>query len=461
MSKMRLTLVALLICFAWQTASAQSNDTTARIDKIFSSWNNATPGGSIIVARGITVLYHKAYGMADLERNVPNTTETIFEAGSVSKQFTAFSILLLEKEGKLSLKDDVRKYVPEVPVYESPITLQMLLNHTSGLKDWGSVGAISGWPRGTKVYTLDLALQIISRQKTTNFKPGAEYSYSNSNYSLLVAIVERVSKQSLEDFTEERIFEPLGMNNTRWRSNFREIIPGRAQAYSKSYDYYELQMPFENIYGHGGLLTTTGDLLKWNQLLEKHDAIFHERIKRGKLNNGSEITYAAGIQHGKVSDNDEIGHSGATAGYRAWLAYYPAKKLTIALLSNDGRSAPVELGRQVAYVFLGGKPGRSEPVDVLPREKAKNPYDPKEMGTYIGDYYSDEAQCTLKVAVMDGVLVVIDTALKDEMLEPITRDLFNLDGAIVEFKRNKKGVITGFNISVSRANNVPFIKTTK
>ncbi|MEJ0029012.1 MAG: serine hydrolase domain-containing protein [Bacteroidota bacterium] len=126
----------------------------------------------------------------------------------------------------------------------------------------------------------------MSKQKTTNFKPGNEYSYSNSNYTILTVIVERVSKQTLEDFTAARLFKPLGMTNTRWRSNFRDVIPNRAQAYSRNENVYELNMPFEHVYGHGGMLTTTSDLLKWNQLLEKHDAIYYKRIQRGKLNDG-------------------------------------------------------------------------------------------------------------------------------------------------------------------------------
>lgn len=447
----------MLVCLLWQAAFAQPNDTTSRIDNIFSSWNNATPGGSILVARGTTILYHKAFGLADLERNVPNTTETIFEAGSVSKQFTAYSILLLQSEGKLSVSDDVRKYIPELPLYEAPITIQHLLNHTSGLKDWGSVGAISGFGRGTKIYTLKIALDIIFRQKTTNFRPGDQYSYSNSNYSLLVEIVQRVSKQSLEDFTRERLFKPMGLSNTRWRSNFRDVIPGRAEAYSKTNNGYRHEMPFEHVHGHGGLLTTTGDLLKWNQLLEKHDAVYNVRIQKGKLNSGSEITYAAGIQHGNINGTAEIAHSGATAGYRAWLAYYPSKKITVTLLSNDGSAAPVGLGKQVAEVYFGKTPEVFNPVDVQPRHPFY--YTPKEFSTFAGEYYSDEAQCTIKIIFKDELLLWIDETLEDDMLEPAaTKDSFGVDGASVDFKRNKKGVIEGFNLSVSRATNVPFKK---
>lgn len=449
---MHLKRIAFLLYVCCGPVFAQPIDTISRIDQLFSSWNNSTPGGSVLVARGNKIVYHKAYGLASLELNVPNTTETIFEAGSVSKQFTAYSILLLEKEGKLKLTDDVRKYVPELPVYEVPITIQMLLNHTSGLKDWGSIGGLSGWPRTTRVYTLDLALQIMSRQKTTNFKPGNEYSYSNSNYSLLVIIVERLSKQSLEDFTTERLFKPLGMSHTRWRSNFRDVVPNRSQAYGKNEGEYELVMPFENIHGHGGLLTTTGDLLKWNQLLEVHDGLYNKRTERGKLNDGSNISYAAGIQHGDVNGVAEIAHSGATAGYRAWLAYYPSKKISVVLLSNDGSFGPVTVGKKVAEVFLGSP----KPADVTMEEKVEKPYTPD--ADLAGSYYSEEAQCTIQIVKEGSSYFAINDALERMPLQSFGNDSAEFDYATLSFKRDKKKSITGFNLSVSRANNVPFTK---
>lgn len=345
------TLGSVALCHA------QSPDTLQRIDQLFSRWNNATPGGVVTVERHGKVIYNKAFGLADLEHNVPNTTNTIFEAGSVSKQFTAFAILLLESEGKLSLQDDVRKYVPELPVYEGTITIQQLLNHTSGLKDWGSVGSLTGFPRTTRVYTLELALHIICQQKSLNFYPGSEYSYSNSNYTMLVAIVERISRQSLADFTKARLFDPAGMKNTQWRDNFREVVQNRSIAYRRAAGTYEQEMPFEHVHGHGGLLTTTEDLILWNHQLTTHaiggDRVYQNRIKQGKLNNGKAITYASGIVVDQYNGITEISHTGATAAYRAVLHYYPDKKLSIAILSNDGSFNPGRGATDIAEIFLG------------------------------------------------------------------------------------------------------------
>jgi CubicO group peptidase (beta-lactamase class C family) len=357
-----------LLCLFTLTTIAQSPDQFTKIDQLFSAWNNATPGGSIAIQQGDKIIYHKAFGLADLEHNVPNTTETIFESGSVAKQFTAMSILLLAAEGKLALTDDIRKYVPEIPKYSTTITIQMLLNHTSGLKDWGSVGALTGWPRTTRAYTQDLALQIMSNQKSTNYAPGTEYSYSNSNYSLLVTIVERMSGQSLSAFTEEKLFKPLGMTHTQWRDNFREIVPNRAVAYRKQKGVYEQLMPFEDIHGHGGLLTTTADLLKWNSLLETYaiggKQVYQWRVQKGKLSNGKEISYAAGLFVDSVFGYDEISHSGATAGYRAWLAYYPSLKLSVVALSNDGSFNPTRMGEQIVDLFMPTTP--DEPMNLEP-----------------------------------------------------------------------------------------------
>ncbi|MCK6618603.1 MAG: beta-lactamase family protein [Cyclobacteriaceae bacterium] len=353
----RVNSFLISFCLLGMLLQAQPVDTLEQVDKLFSSWNNATPGMAVAIDRNGQLIYNKAFGLADLERLVPNTTNTIFECGSVSKQFTAAAILLLVKEGKLSLSDNVRKYIPELPEYDAPITIQHLLNHTSGLKDWGVIYGLAGWPRSTRVYTQELSFDIVFRQRSLNFTPGSQYSYSNSNYVLLVLIVERVSGQSLAEFTANRFFKPLGLIHTQWRDNFREVIPNRAEAYRKNQSKYEHDMPFENVHGPGGLLTTTADLLRWNKLLETSEILGPEisalRIKPGKLTTGSEIDYAAGLSIGQVNGFKEISHSGATAGYRAWLAYYPEKKLSVAILSNDGGFNPARTGRHVAEVFLG------------------------------------------------------------------------------------------------------------
>jgi CubicO group peptidase (beta-lactamase class C family) len=529
----KILLVSTL--FVSSAVSAQSIDTLGAIDKIFSNWSNATPGGSILVSRGDKIIYHKAFGLADLEHNVPNTTETVFEAGSVSKQFTAASILLLASEGKLSVQDDVRKYIPELPVYDAPILIQNLLNHTSGLKDWGVIGSLTGWPRTTRVYTQELALEIICKQKSLNFTPGTEYSYSNSNYSLLVTITERVSGQSLAEFTDTRFFKPLQMTHTQWRDNFREIVPNRAIAYSRTISAYEQNMPFENVHGHGGLLTTTGDLMKWNTLLATHaiggDKMYAARVQQGRLKNGQQIQYGGGLTIAMFNTYQEISHSGATAGYRAWLGYYPSKSITIALLSNDASSNVVGSGRKIAEILLGKEAVKTQKPNVITvsesdLKKFAGTYrsirnfnlfnieykenklwlnnrvlDPihrdtlylegtkiiyinpnkvqssfaqdtasyrrvrlpdttsKTLAGLAGKYVSEEAEVTFTVTVKNNEVWINRKPATSFKLIPSYLDGYSSEEfELLEFKRDKKGIVNGFEINLSRAERVPFKK---
>ncbi len=531
--KSKILLVLLVI---GHLAGSQPTDTLKRIDALFASYHNATPGVSVAISRNGNLLYSKAFGLADLEHTIPNTPETIFENGSVSKQFTAASILLMVKEGNLSLQDDVRKYVPELPVYERSITIQHLLNHTSGLKDWGVVYSVTGWPRSTRVYTQELSFDVVFRQKTLNFTPGSEYSYSNSNYVMLVLIIERITGKPFAEFTAKRFFEPLGMKHTRWRSDFREVVANRAIAYSPDKGTYMQNMPFENVHGPGGLLTTTSDLLRWNQLLETHELFGNDiaqlRIKKGILNDGSEISYAAGLSIGVVNGYPEISHSGATAGYRAWLAYYPTTKMSVVLLSNDASFNPVRIGRAIAEIFLGqesivqpktpafitlsetaakawegvyrntkvSEPRSAltieyknetillnqTPVKVLHKDtlyyngnklvrsdnavqlfsqegitkfdRAASPaVDSKSIQQYSGTYYSDDAYVTFKIEAKDGNLVIYRKPGDSITLKPTFRDGFQSEGNdVYEFKRDKKGKIIGFDLSLPRANRIPF-----
>lgn len=322
-----------VVCLAqsWQ-------DTVAMIEKIFDRYKPENPGCQLAASRNGQVIFSRSWGMADLEHAVKLTNESVIEAGSVSKQFTAAAILLLEQQGKLSLNDDVRKYVPELPDYGTPITLRQMMQHTSGLKDWGSIAGIAGWPRSTKTYSNDDALYIISRQKTLNHKPGDEFLYSNSNYNLFAVITQRVSGKSLAEFTRIHIFEPAGMKHTEWRDDFKKIVPNRAIAYSRNGKAYLTEMPNEYVYGNGGLLTTAEDLLIWNNYYLNgklgNPSLLPKQLATNRLNNGVVNTYGAGLGVDSVRGWKLIAHNGATAGYRSSLEYFPDLGLSIAWLSN-------------------------------------------------------------------------------------------------------------------------------
>lgn len=347
-----LALVAALSAFDGPPAAPDP----AKVDAIFAKWTAKTPGCAVGVAEDGKEVLAKAYGLADLEHDAPNVADTIFEAGSVSKQFTAAAVLLLAREGKLSLDDQARKYLPELPDYGKPLTIRHMLTHTSGLRDWGEVEGIAGWPRTSRVYTHAHVLDIVSRQKSLNFEPGTNWSYCNTGYNLAAIIVSRVSGMPFAEFCRLRIFEPLGMTRTSWRDDFRRIVKGRATAYSEAKDGYRQNMPFENVHGNGGLLTTVGDLLKWNENAANQKVgdteFLREQVRPGKFNDGKPHDYAMGLYIRPFMGVPEVGHSGSTAGYRAYLARFPKQHLSVAVLCNVSTGDADRAAHQVAALYL-------------------------------------------------------------------------------------------------------------
>jgi CubicO group peptidase (beta-lactamase class C family) len=359
------TVIVAAAVAALSGAARQAASPEARIEAILSKWSRTTPGCAVGVSQEGKSVFEKAAGMADLEHDVPIRPDTIFEAGSVSKQFTAAAVLLLARDGKLSLDDQVRKYVPELPDYGAPLTLRHMLNHTSGLRDWGSVAAIAGWPRGTRVHTHGHVLDVVSRQRGLNFPPGTRYSYSNTGYNLAAIIVSRVSGQSFAEFSRARLFSPLGMSRTSWRDDYTRIVKDRATAYADRSGGFSIEMPFENIHGNGGLLTTVGDLLRWTRNFSQPivgDAAFvREEQEPGRFNDGRPHGYALGLFVGSYQGVREVSHSGATAGYRAWLSEYPERKLAVAVLCNVSSGNATQYAHAIADIYLGEtKPSTSD-----------------------------------------------------------------------------------------------------
>ena len=363
----RLRPVFLALTLAtWPVLATQAQTADSSVDSLFAGYSSATPGCAVGIERDGQPVLERAYGAADLEHGVPNRVDTVFEAGSVTKQFTAASVLLLVQDSRLSLQDSVRKYIPELPEYAAAITVAELLGHTSGLRDWGGVEDIAGWPRGDRVYTMDDVLHIAALQKALNYKPGSAWSYTNTGYNLLAIIVERVSGKKLPAFSRERIFVPLGMTHTQWRDDFRRIVRDRAIAYSPVAGSYQQTMPFEDAIGNGGLLTTVGDLLIWNRSLTQGTLgafVTAELQRRSILNDGRAVDYARGLFIERYRGFAEVSHSGATAGYRAWLGRFPDQHLSIALLCNAADARTPTLAHAVADRFLAGAPA---PTSVAP-----------------------------------------------------------------------------------------------
>jgi CubicO group peptidase (beta-lactamase class C family) len=384
MTRKNLLLVFCVIAFLSTATWAQvpnKEKVLAGAERGFEKFTKAyvapAPGCAAAVALNGELVFEKAFGLADLELNVPNTPQTIFESGSVAKQFTAAAIVLLQQEGKLSLEDPVRKYIPELPDYGVPLTLRHLLNHTSGIRDWGTVMTLTGAGRGDRVITQDLALDVITHQRGLDFTPGAEYSYSNSGYNLLAIIVERVSKQKFAAFVTERLFKPLGMTNSSIRDDYQRIVPGRAQAYVRQGNGpWRLTMPFMNVYGNGGMLTTVGDWIKWNAMLDSKTlgAPLVEALEtRGVLNDGRKIAYALGLEVATYKGMKDVSHGGATAGYQTFLARYPDNKVSVAVMCNGISPGAGGIAAGITDEILGPYPEspKTEPAKVSEDELKK------------------------------------------------------------------------------------------
>jgi CubicO group peptidase (beta-lactamase class C family) len=360
-------------------AKAPELSTEAKVDRVFERWNRSdTPGCVVGVAVDGQSVLVKAYGMANLEYGIRLRPDTVFESGSVAKQFTAAAVALLCQDGKLSLDDPVRKHVPELPDFGMPILIRHFLNHTSGLRSQWPLMELSGRPTGRAAHTVDEILELVARMKELNFNPGDEYLYCNTGYTLLGVVVARVSGKSLDAFCQERLFKPLGMTKTQWRDDFTEVVADRATAYGRRLNgTFYTNMSFTDVIGNGGLLTTVGDLLAWNENLDSPRvggrALVDQLETRGRLNDGFENEYAQGLRVTTYKGVREVSHGGSTAGYQTLLARYPSERLSIAVLSNVTASGPAGLAHQVADIYLAGKLKEpAKPVAVIvPAETLK------------------------------------------------------------------------------------------
>jgi CubicO group peptidase (beta-lactamase class C family) len=334
---------------------------------------------------------------------------------------------LLEQQEKLSLDDPLRKYLPELPDYRSPITIRQVISHISGLREWRPLAILRGFPEGSYVYTNQDLLRIASKQRALNFDPGTAYSYSNTGYNMAAILIERAlgDGTTFQTFTRKYIFEPLGMTHTRWRDDFRMIVPGRVLAYERSGDIVKQRTPIENIIGAGGLLTTVADLLQWNENFTHAKVGGAEFVQKqqtpARLSNGRVIAYAAGLMIGNARGIREVSHGGATGGYRTWLARYPDQRVSVAVLCNSSQADPRALGRETAGLWTG----------TGPREPAARNYagDPSELQRLAGMYRRIHDNTILELEWRDGAL----TVNKDYTLRPLAAGRFAVPSSDDEF----------------------------
>lgn len=393
---------------------------TGRIDSLFSSVNRTnTPGCAVGVDRGGMPIVRRAYGMANLETGTPWTTNTISESGSVAKQFTATAIVLLARDGKLTLQDDISKWIPEVKGFGKTITVRHLLTHTSGIPDRYTLHEVEGRPAGETDHNNAEVLSVVGRLKELNFDPGEDYLYSNTGYIIAAAIVERVSGQSLQNFTTERIFRPLGMN-ARWREDHRTIVPGRASAYTGNLarGNWTNDHPFTRVIGSGGLLVTVDDFLKWEAALQKGEgqwgAVRDSLETMGKLNDGTVLTYGLGVGADTWRGVRRISHTGSTGGYRSALVRFPDQNIAFAVLCNGGGAVPGDLPARVSAAVMGST------LAAAPTDPAAYSGDVLDLNKFVGVWRSPRTDEIMVLYLRNGQLV--DSAANNQVMIPIAAD---------------------------------------
>lgn len=354
-SKITIVLMLLLTVFV-QVQAQDYTDKLAQIDQFLSSkYNENTPGCAIGIVKDGKLIYSKGFGMANLDYNIPWGPESVINIMSISKQFTAASIGLLVLENKISLVDDIRKYVPELPDYGHKITIDHLIRHTSGIRDYEDIVILRG-ESAEYPSNREKSLQLILRQQELNFTPGDQWAYSNSGYLLLSYVVERVSGMPFAEFAKRRIFEPLEIHHSFFSDNPNKIVKNRVTSYHKNEDdTYSRYLLNDNMLGAAGLFSTIEDLYKWDQNFYHHKVggkpLNDLMLSLNKFNDGSLNDYAFGNIIDRHEGFMEVNHSGGLLGVRCKLSRFPTEQLSIIYLGNGEQDKNQDV-YPIASLFL-------------------------------------------------------------------------------------------------------------
>ena len=439
-------LVCALIAVCMEAAAVSPDPHAADVDAVFAELDSThRPGCAAGVIRDGAIAYANGYGMANLDYSEPITPGTVFDIGSTSKQFTAAAVALLALDGRLSLDDDIRRFIPELPAYESVITVRHLLHHTSGIRDYLTLMSLAGMDDHDD-YSYRELVDLLARQHHLNFTPGDEHLYSNSGYVLLAVIVERVTGERFGEFLEQRIFEPLGMDSSFVYEDRGRIVPGRATGYSLD-ENGELQVDhYWNFLlgGDGQVYTTVHDLARWERNFDHPevggDALLEILLERGTLNDGEAIDYALGLVHGSYRGLETVRHGGAWGGFRAELVRVPDHRFSVAVLCNSGNTSPGELANRVVDIYLAE---HLAPEEVQPDSETAA-LDPAVLAACAGQYLLD-AGILLTVVEDEDRLWMEAEGMPRMELRPVSESEFVADGlgARVSFLPAEAGPMAG------------------
>ncbi len=461
-------LILLSILAISNFGFAQSLQVAAwKIDSTFATYNTKTPGVAVAVIKDGKVIMAKGYGMADLNHQIPITPQTVFNLASVSKQFTAFAIYLLESEGKLSFEDDIRQYIPEIPAYSTPIKIRHLLAHTSGLRDHGALASIAGNYYLADLNTTEHHLKLLARQKDLNFAPGSAFGYSNTNYTLLAEIIHRVTGQSFSQYVREKIFAPLGMSNTQVLDRYDLVVKNLAESYELQDGVYIHKPLMESNPGPSNVLSTVEDLSKWVLNFEQPKvgtlALLKAFNTPSYLDNGQKVLLRVldgdSIFHAKGQNVSKdkgsyIGFGGHTAGYRTFIGRYPDLHVAIVQLSNDEDNE--KLGGRWDFVdYVVSVPSLNITTPITKSASTVKPATPTystRLSDFTGTFSNSEVQTDYTFEVVNGALVMKHKRLYDIPLRRTGESRFNGSGSHtfafeINFIKNSTGKTTSFDIS--------------
>lgn len=445
----------------------------SKVNQLFAEWNKPdSPGAALAVVKDGEIVYKQGYGTANLEYDIPITTTTIFDIASVSKQFAAFAIATLSDEEKLSLDGDIRTYLPDVPDFGNTIAVRHLLHHTSGLRDWVQSLVIAG-DMMDDVISFKHILKMARHQKALNFKPGAEYLYSNTGYNLLAEIVETVTGDSFREWTDANIFKPLGMTNSHFHDDYEMVLKNRAYSYQAVENGgFKHAINNTTALGSSSLYSTVEDLAKWilnfdnTQIGEQ--TVFEQMHQRGVLNNGDQISYALGLSIGEYRGLETAGHSGSWRGFRSHLIRFPEQKFGVVILCNLNTFNPLRLAEKIADLYLADvlapeeTPVPDKTAQTAEKDNKPEMLTPEQLTEFTGDYYTEELDTTYTIVVSENGLVAKHRRHDDILLtdagDHFTGNVWFFPD--IHFTRDDTGGVTGFKLTGGRVRNLHFEKKT-
>ncbi|WP_069131684.1 serine hydrolase domain-containing protein [Rhodohalobacter halophilus] len=413
---------------------------TAEVDSIFSDYTIDTPGCALGVTHQGSLIYSKGYGMANMDYGIPIQPDSKFMIASISKQFAAAALLMMEQEGLLDLDENLQTYIPELPDYEIPITSRQMIHHTSGMRDLFSLLALNdvGLDNTT---TPEATFELLTRISRLNTEPNTKYNYSNSTYFLMSVLVENLTGKTLREYTKEHFFDPIGMDDTHFHDDTGMIVKNRAESYRPTGNgvgrFYRDNL---DRVGARGLFTTIEDFAKWDaNFLENRSNLENFREKMlsvGVFNDGTEMDYAAGIRLSEYRKIDTFGHGGNYMGFRTNYMHFPDYELGIIVFCNRSNISPAAHSREVADVYL-----RDAYSEIF--------------NEYVGEYHNDSFRTSFDVISEDGKLYLLRGLRQKEELSWSRNDEFRAGGFSVKFIRNGNG-IESMKLSSGRTANITF-----